>query len=811
MEGPVDKRSDYLGIWRKRFLSLEGHYLILYSASRARALRVVNLNASCKVACSGRVVRVFHSNTGRWRSLRCATAHLAILWTQAIDSAIASSPAAIRENGPDRKRFPEWATSLLDINTDNWVSQPSSSATRQVWSLTLSPSHDALPFLALILFTAFCAVLFHLMFGTAVVFLAIAIIFIVAWFNPNFDADFANWLALQVKQYQPVFHSVKAPTFFMKTYTRLNIDAESAKAILLDTSSRFKWDPNVVRAVPDAKAGFVLLTFSNRSLLVEQKLFRLDDSSFIIAEHCDAYSSIFLFEQCDDPNSCMLTRLCRSSISDIDLSTIGIEALRQNVALAQKDLPNKHRGALTMKAPVRERGEKVSILDTALALLRSRIPAFMDLAQSENGWVRCKSSSSDLTIYEHSDSHIPLVKGIAEINHPAEFVMAILSDLKFKPQYDADLDSGHEINRWEHLRLAIVHLTYKSVWPVTSRDFCVTAHWIHLRDGSGYLLYATDAITPECPPNPEYVRGRIIHAGYLIQRRDGDKQCRVTWVAQVDLGRSLSVPTKRFAALKQPQHILGIARLLDSIVSSQSINIAPFMRVSSDLEVQATFGEEGPAAGSSSQNGITLRSCDQLGSDAARASLVELGEHVVASCTDLIHRCSWKRVQSKLNTSSFAVASQSDLLQVRTMIATTPSEILAVLFDVNRRHWYDKSVARARRLDLIDGCTALDLVDNSMAFGKWSHIVLSHWKPLDDASGFILGQCSTDNVEDTTLSCRTLLGLTGWHIQTKSTSDSRTTVVFVAKLNLTSSNSANKDGIFKTYICAVETLSKLFS
>ena len=88
-------------------------------------------------------------------------------------------------------------------------------------------------------------------------------------------------------------------------------------------------------------------------------------------------------------------------------------------------------------------------------------------------------------------------------------------------------------------------ICYKTVYPVSARDFVCVSTWRMLRNGC--ILIAAKWIPDDFfPVKKSHVRGRILVGGYLIDPvRAGDgtlaepAQCEVTVLAHTDLAGSL--------------------------------------------------------------------------------------------------------------------------------------------------------------------------------------------------------------------------------------------------------------------------------
>ena len=187
-------------------------------------------------------------------------------------------------------------------------------------------------------------------------------------------------------------------------------------------------------------------------------------------------------------------------------------------------------------------------------------------ATERDGWV-VVGTSKDVFIMKKSPARgehpVNCVKGSMKINVPPDFVLRAIMDPTNANELDAMLKEAkiiEELSPTVHL----LHLSYKSVWPTTARDFSVV-NVIGRTDSETRIHAACSIVDPRIPEERGFVRGNIIAGGYVIKDFPGDPESsHVTYITQVDLKGSVpSFVVNKITEL-QPQCVNELRRLVDA-------------------------------------------------------------------------------------------------------------------------------------------------------------------------------------------------------------------------------------------------------
>lgn len=316
-----------------------------------------------------------------------------------------------------------------------------------------------------------------------------------------------------------------------------------------------------------------------------------------------------------------------------------------------------------------------------------------------------------------------------------------------------------------HLFLSIqfVNRKYKTVWPVTARDFVLTGYWSHLADDDGFVLYATDAITPDCPPDPKCVRGSVAHAGFIVQRIT-ERSCRVTFIADMDLRGNLPHSVKAMALKQQPMQIAAIGRALDQLTEASSIDLSMFTALQGSSRGESS--ECSPSAGERLEHVDADDSSCRLSSSGvfsrpsspgrfSKISMIELGERAVEEFDGLLKQQGWKPMSnllsSSIRVSAFRLSSNNpgncSVTLARTILSTSPADLLALLTEARRRRWFDESVQGAHTVCHVDSRTTVDYFELNDTPNETTRMFVTHWKPID--KGFLAAQTPIKSPECT--------------------------------------------------------------
>ena len=123
------------------------------------------------------------------------------------------------------------------------------------------------------------------------------------------------------------------------------------------------------------------------------------------------------------------------------------------------------------------------------------------------------------------------------------------------------------------------HLTLKSVWPTTARDFLSFVHWrvvsaegtvaiacVHVEDVPGSLGQGTLAAYPAADPghSDKFVRGEVLVAGWRLRPLGGGQTTHVTYLVQSDIKGNIPGALVNSVAQQQAFLIAAVAGELEA-------------------------------------------------------------------------------------------------------------------------------------------------------------------------------------------------------------------------------------------------------
>lgn len=158
-------------------------------------------------------------------------------------------------------------------------------------------------------------------------------------------------------------------------------------------------------------------------------------------------------------------------------------------------------------------------------------------ATVEDNWV-ILGTNKNVTVMkklpEKGEAPVNCIKGTTTVLAPPDFILHLLISGSFVAELDSmlkEMRDIHTVSPWIHLR----HLTYKAVWPTTSRDFACLD--VAGRLSSTVRVHAAMSITDSrIPEDKNCVRGEVLAGGYVICNVPGDpNKSLLTYVTQVDL------------------------------------------------------------------------------------------------------------------------------------------------------------------------------------------------------------------------------------------------------------------------------------
>lgn len=143
-----------------------------------------------------------------------------------------------------------------------------------------------------------------------------------------------------------------------------------------------------------------------------------------------------------------------------------------------------------------------------------------------------------------------IIKGSYTVDKSIPEIVAFISDLPRKANYDELYETGHYIERFDDTT-EVVYLKYKRQAIVSPRDFCLFQKRFELSEDR-VIAVAFSVDHPDCPQT-KFVRANL-YMGCMILDKVNDSQTYVTYMVHVDVGGS--VPTSIVNSAQQKQSLV---------------------------------------------------------------------------------------------------------------------------------------------------------------------------------------------------------------------------------------------------------------
>lgn len=162
----------------------------------------------------------------------------------------------------------------------------------------------------------------------------------------------------------------------------------------------------------------------------------------------------------------------------------------------------------------------------------------------------------------NSDSSWPVVCGrMRKMNATPKQIIQALSEAQNYPKMDEMCERAEYVEQVDD-QTAIVHQRFKSVWPVSPRDYCQAVKWWQLSDDS-YCFMTSSTEDPRMPPQRSHVRAKLNFSVYhVVGLPDGGSD--VSLMFHGDLGGTFGAMAGRvsnFITMQAvPKIIKGVER-----------------------------------------------------------------------------------------------------------------------------------------------------------------------------------------------------------------------------------------------------------
>ncbi|XP_004586361.2 acetyl-coenzyme A thioesterase [Ochotona princeps] len=169
-------------------------------------------------------------------------------------------------------------------------------------------------------------------------------------------------------------------------------------------------------------------------------------------------------------------------------------------------------------------------LSKQAALSRGNVEALRTLA-AKSGW-EVTSTAEKIKIYTLEERDVLSIWVQKQVESPAHLAYHLLSDFTKRPLWDPHYMSC-EVLDWVGEDDKIYYITCPMATGDKPKDLVVlVSRRKPVRSGHAYTVAVKSVVLPSAPPSPEYIRGEIVCAGFLIHAIDS-YTCTVSYFNQI--------------------------------------------------------------------------------------------------------------------------------------------------------------------------------------------------------------------------------------------------------------------------------------
>eukprot|EP00475_Leptophrys_vorax_P010929 TRINITY_DN17475_c0_g1_i1.p1 TRINITY_DN17475_c0_g1~~TRINITY_DN17475_c0_g1_i1.p1 ORF type:complete len:871 (+),score=228.62 TRINITY_DN17475_c0_g1_i1:514-3126(+) len=315
-----------------------------------------------------------------------------------------------------------------------------------------------------------------------------------------------------------------------------------------------------------------------------------------------------------------------------------------------------------------------------------------------------------------ADKTILGFKATMKMEKSLDVIMHFLSDITNKPSYDILCAKAGFVYHYSDIT-KLIRQEFRSMWPLTARDFLSVASIFPLFSTPGAFALITKSVMSDLLPlDPKYQRADILFGGYVFEPLDGGNSTMVTFVARSSFGMEL------------PGFVVDVA------VSNNGMHLSNIRNLTRDIDPNSIPDNNYVFEAISKSDGISvekirshafdwLESKDDEKKDYPPSPvMVEHGEskehqhyvELVNKAMDEIYKQamdnSWEYVQEDQAVKIFRKKTESatvPLVMGEGFIDADPFLILSLMGDLSRKQRWDEMFASGKDVEEIDPVTKI--------------------------------------------------------------------------------------------------------
>eukprot|EP00455_Lapot_gusevi_P045797 TRINITY_DN5912_c0_g1_i1.p1 TRINITY_DN5912_c0_g1~~TRINITY_DN5912_c0_g1_i1.p1 ORF type:complete len:954 (-),score=260.10 TRINITY_DN5912_c0_g1_i1:40-2901(-) len=421
--------------------------------------------------------------------------------------------------------------------------------------------------------------------------------------------------------------------------------------------------------------------------------------------------------------------------------------------------------------------------------------AFTELVQlnAAPGWEVVMEQDGVTVSKKPSTGSMPIVRGCGTLPIPAYAILDLLLDLSKKHLIDSMFDTGRVVEEIDPFT-RVDYQAFKAVFPTTARDFCNMASWKFDKETNTIIIAAKSVLHPDCPEDPNHVRGEVHVAGYLLQLLEDKKSTRVTFIANSDLKGSLPSSLVAKVSIKQPLIVANIRKYFSTVDISR-IDIAKYVEMSAGFSEGAAPANMAPAK-EKEVGEVKEEKKEQLPmmvpGDANK--YLDIADKALDSLLELVHlpEDSWEFLNE---TDDVRISSRSikgsacKMFRGLGIVHANPVDIMAIIADPARRKWYDDMCVESSRFMELDSSTSL--IYQTFEARDWCRtaardfVMVTKWTRLQDGTCVVVGKSVTHpDYPEGKKRVRATAHLGGWVIKPSQKVSSRSLVFYFMQVDL---------------------------
>jgi len=205
------------------------------------------------------------------------------------------------------------------------------------------------------------------------------------------------------------------------------------------------------------------------------------------------------------------------------------------------------------------------------------------------------------------------------IDVPPRIVFEVMRHRVYRTMTDSMMKSIIQVEEVD-FQTAVVHLTYKGVWPVSSRDFVLATNWKIAKDGTIWMTTCS-VKHKQVPGVKKVIRGDMMIGGYTLRPRksaDGSITTEVEYAGSLDMGGNILKKVRETAnRVKSRSSHNVLKRICENLAPREVAAYAKYMTFAEQLAARKASGNpEGKEIPASSINFNSTHNTSVMHTDA---------------------------------------------------------------------------------------------------------------------------------------------------------------------------------------------------